>query len=202
MNFYDPLDPYKKIISLNIIDQIEINSDVSVCVCKIRFRRTHNAPFLTRQGIMQYCKCLVYSALWHLEIALCLIRQLLLSFEYHDDVIRWEKVSALLAFCMRNSSVIDKFPSQRPVTRGFDAPWLNGWVNNREAGDLRRHRAHHGVIVIFQCSLHRPRNGWRLIWTYMNVSQDWYVSWIDDEYLTSFIRSQRVSGKVTRSPTS
>ena len=28
--------------------------------------------------------------------------------------------------------------------------WINGWVNNREAGDLRRHRAHHDVIVMFQ----------------------------------------------------
>ena len=26
--------------------------------------------------------------------------------------------------------------------------WINGWVNNREAGDLRRHRAHYDVIVI------------------------------------------------------
>ena len=26
--------------------------------------------------------------------------------------------------------------------------WINGWVNNREAGDLRRHRTHHDVIVM------------------------------------------------------
>ena len=24
--------------------------------------------------------------------------------------------------------------------------WINDWVNNREAGDLRRHRAHYNVI--------------------------------------------------------
>ena len=28
------------------------------------------------------------------------------------------------------------------------APWKNGWVNNREAGDLRRHRSHYDVIVM------------------------------------------------------
>ena len=28
--------------------------------------------------------------------------------------------------------------------------WINGWVNNRGAGDLRRHRAHYDVIVIKQ----------------------------------------------------
>ena len=30
----------------------------------------------------------------------------------------------------------------------WSAPWINGWVNNREAGDLRRHRAHHDVIIL------------------------------------------------------
>ena len=28
----------------------------------------------------------------------------------------------------------------------WSAPWINGWVNNREAGDLRHHRAHYDVI--------------------------------------------------------
>ena len=26
--------------------------------------------------------------------------------------------------------------------------WINGWVNNREAGDLRRHRGHYNVNVM------------------------------------------------------
>ena len=26
--------------------------------------------------------------------------------------------------------------------------WINGWVNNREAGELRRHRVHYDVIVM------------------------------------------------------
>ena len=30
----------------------------------------------------------------------------------------------------------------------WSAPWINGWVNNREAGDLRRHRAHYDAIVM------------------------------------------------------
>ena len=28
--------------------------------------------------------------------------------------------------------------------------WINDWVNNREAGDLRRYRAHYEVIVMVQ----------------------------------------------------
>ena len=27
-------------------------------------------------------------------------------------------------------------------------PWVHGWINNREAGDLRRHRAHYDVTVM------------------------------------------------------
>ena len=26
--------------------------------------------------------------------------------------------------------------------------WINGWVNNRDAGDLRRYSAHYDVIVM------------------------------------------------------
>ena len=30
----------------------------------------------------------------------------------------------------------------------FICAWINGWVNNREAGDLRRHRVHYDVMVM------------------------------------------------------
>ena len=63
-----------------------------------------------------------------------------------------EAFSALLALCARNSPASGEFPSQRPVTQSFDiffvCAWINGWVNNREAGDLRRNRAHYDVIVM------------------------------------------------------
>ena len=73
-----------------------------------------------------------------------------------------ETSSALLAPCAGNSPITGEFPSQRPVTRSFDVffdlylnkrfskqSWINGWVNNREAGDLRRHRGHYDVIVMY-----------------------------------------------------
>ena len=57
------------------------------------------------------------------------------------------KNPAFLARCTGNSPVTGDFPSQRPVTRSFDVSticaWMNCWVNNREAGDLRRQRAHY-----------------------------------------------------------
>ena len=30
----------------------------------------------------------------------------------------------------------------------WSAPWINDWINNREAGELRRHHAHYDAIVM------------------------------------------------------
>ena len=60
--------------------------------------------------------------------------------------------SALLSFCAGNASVTGEFPSQRPVTRGFDAFFdfsLNKRLSNIwAAGNLWRHRAHYDITVI------------------------------------------------------
>ena len=52
--------------------------------------------------------------------------------------------------CAGNSPATSEFPAHwRPVTRSFDVylicAWINDWVNNREAGDLRHHCAHYDV---------------------------------------------------------
>ena len=54
--------------------------------------------------------------------------------------------SALLAICVGNSPVTGEFPTQRPVTRSFNA--FFGDVNNRDAADLRYHRAVYDVTVM------------------------------------------------------
>ena len=63
-----------------------------------------------------------------------------------------EKFSALLTICVENSPVSGEFPAQRPVTCSFDVFFdlrlINRWVNNGEAGDLRRYRAHYDVILM------------------------------------------------------
>ena len=60
--------------------------------------------------------------------------------------------SALLAICAGNSPVPVNSP-HKGQWRGalmfsLICVWINGWVNNREAGDLRRNRAHCDVIVM------------------------------------------------------
>ena len=74
----------------------------------------------------------------------------------HDDVIKWKHFPRYWPFVRG----IHRSPVNSPhkgqwcgdlMFRLFCA-WINGWANNREAGDLRRHRAHYGVIVMaLQC---------------------------------------------------
>ena len=63
-----------------------------------------------------------------------------------------ETFSALLVLCAGKSPVTGEFPAQRPVTRNFDVFFdlrlIYGWENNGEAGHLRRHSTHYGVIVM------------------------------------------------------
>ena len=63
-----------------------------------------------------------------------------------------ETFSALLAICAGNSPVTGEFPAQRSAKRSFDVSlicaWINGWMNNGKAGDLRRHRDHYGATVM------------------------------------------------------
>ena len=86
-----------------------------------------------------------------------------------------ETFSALLAICAGNSPVTALMFSLICV-------WLNGWVNNREAGDLRRHRAHYDVIVMIYNTigsilsaglliawcLKKPKT-WMFLWCHMSV---------------------------------
>ena len=52
--------------------------------------------------------------------------------------------------------------TQRPVARSFDVFFdlrlNNDWVNNREAGELRRYRTHYDVIVMPVKIIGAPRN--------------------------------------------
>ena len=70
----------------------------------------------------------------------------------HDDVIKCKHFPRYWLF-MRG---IHRSPVNSPHKASdselwyflWSAPWINGWVNNRETGDLRRRHAHYDVIVI------------------------------------------------------
>ena len=61
-----------------------------------------------------------------------------------------ETFSALLAICAGNSPVTG-YKSQWRIALIFSLiyAWINGWVNNGEAADLRRRRSHYVVSVMY-----------------------------------------------------
>ena len=63
-----------------------------------------------------------------------------------------ETFYAILALCAGNSPVTGEFPTQSQwrgaLMFSFICAWLSDWVNNREAGDLRRQWPHYDVTVM------------------------------------------------------
>ena len=74
------------------------------------------------------------------------------TWRYHDGVTEWKHFSRYWPFVrgIHRSPVNSPHKGQWRGALMFCliCAWINGWVNNREAGDLRRHRAHYDVIVM------------------------------------------------------
>ena len=72
-----------------------------------------------------------------------------------DDVMKWKYFPRYWPFVRgtHRSMVSSRHRGQWRDGLVFSliCVWINGWVNNREAGDLRRHRAHHDVTVMWVC---------------------------------------------------
>ena len=72
----------------------------------------------------------------------------------HDDVIKWKHFPRYWPFVwgIYRSPVNSPHKGQWCGALVFSliCASINAWVNNREAGDLRRHRAHYDVIVMWK----------------------------------------------------
>ena len=70
----------------------------------------------------------------------------------HDDVIKWKHFPRYWQFVrgIHRSPVNSQHKGQWRVALMFSliCVWINGWVNNRDVGDLRRYRAHYDIIVM------------------------------------------------------
>ena len=72
---------------------------------------------------------------------------------FHDDVIKWKHFPRNWPFVREIHRSPVNFP-HKGQWRGalmfsLIYAWMNDWVNNREAGDLRRQHGHYDVIVMF-----------------------------------------------------
>ena len=85
------------------------------------------------------CQCFFVFLLW---FGAC-------RFYSHDDVIWHDDIFRV------TDHLCEEYTGHRwiPLTKASNAElwcflWTNGWVNNRDAGDLRRHRAHYDVTLM------------------------------------------------------
>ena len=92
---------------------------------------------------------------------------------FHDDDIKWKHFPRYWPFV--------RGIHWSPVNSPHKGQWrgalmfslicvlINDWVNNRQAGDLRRHRAHYDVIVMASVSNIHTRHIFRFLHCYIFV---------------------------------
>ena len=71
---------------------------------------------------------------------------------WHDYVIKWKHFPRYWPFVrgIHRSAVNSPHKGQwcRALMLSLICAWIDGWLNNREAGDLRRNHAHYDVTVM------------------------------------------------------
>ena len=116
----------------------------NVCFCSLCSERRLNSV---------RCKCSflpVHAINVHVILAAITGIIILALYLYHDDVIK-RKFSALLALCEGNPPVTGHKGQWRgALMYSLICAWTNALANNRDAGDLRRYRAHNDVTVVIE----------------------------------------------------
>ena len=98
---------------------------------------------------------------------------------HYDDVIKWRHFPRYWPFVrgIHRSPVNSPHKGQWRGALMFSLIWarIDGWVNNHEAADLRRYRAHYDVTVMTKRKQHRKRfhvitsSGCKMSQTHMNL---------------------------------
>ena len=106
------------------------------------------------------------------------------SIPNNDDVIKWKHfprhwpfVRGIHLWPMSCFHKVTRSQWCGALISSLICAWINGWVNNREAGDLRRHHAHYDVIVMCWIHFHRSRSTlaqviWWCLWWSMHHSKN------------------------------
>ena len=109
------------------------------------------------QHFSGFTPCVVYNPISHYRDGPVSYRECTICTHSGDGFTWWrhqmETFSALLAICAGNSPVTGIFPAaqsqwRRALIYSLICARINGWVDNGEPGDLRRHRAHNDVTVM------------------------------------------------------
>ena len=128
----------------------------------------------SRQGYISYK---VYAmASYNLDTS---VTRALITFMVHDDVIKWKHFLRNWPFVqgIHRSLVNSPYKGQWRGALMFSliCVWINGWVNNRKAGDLRCYHVQYDLIVM--SSIRRVNS---------------HAAWVTQEMLSAFWIIQKI----------
>ena len=116
--------------------------------CRVLMIRLFSSPKLPHSRISWY---------WRTQMSICGVSYPILHENrkprrYYDDVITWKHFPRYWPFVCGNHQPPVNSP-HKVQWRGalmfsLIFAWMNGWVNNRDASDSRRNRAHYDVTVM------------------------------------------------------
>ena len=76
-----------------------------------------------------------------------------LAISFHDDVFKWKHFPRYWPSVRGIHRSLMNSPHKgqwcRALMFSLICTWISAWVNHREAGDLRRHRTHYEVTLMF-----------------------------------------------------
>ena len=129
---------YMKIIWFWFKFHVNLFSWIQLTISRHWFRHWHGAEQAASHCLNQWRS----SLLTHIGVIRC----------DHDDVIKWKHFPRYWPFVrgIHRSPVNSPHKGQWRGALMFSliCVWINGWVNNRKAGDLRRYRVHFDVTVM------------------------------------------------------
>ena len=109
----------------------------------------------------------------------------------HDDVIKWKHFLRNWPFVrgIHRSPVNSPHKGQCRGALMFSliCVWINDWVNNREAGDLRRYRANSDVIAMHNDLVYPTGyQSWQLMLIFTQWLGRWYIPYAIGGKLRNF----------------
>ena len=131
------------------VNELEIRLQIGVCVPFIPggagWFESHDVDVIGTADVPVCSPAVITSRVTQDEFVLA-------DTEQHDDVIKWKHFPRNWPFVREIHRSPVNFP-HKGQWRGalmfsLNYAWINDWVNNREAGDLRRQHGHYDVIVM------------------------------------------------------
>ena len=151
-------------------------SNMCVCVCDLKSSALMSSALACEHILLWEAPPVTITKTklqWNSGILMeCIHSPCMIGGPYHDDVIKWKHFPHYWPFVrgIHRSQVNSPHKGQWRGVLMFSLvlAWINGWVKNRESGDLRRHQANYDVIVMWW-TVFKIKN-----YSFGDIAWDWH----------------------------